>query len=309
MLVDSPSHGKLSGTPPLLNYTADFGFSGNDRFSFAAVDAQGEQSLGKVNIRVQTGKIGVTVYEGFDCEPGSFYGKSTVSAFGFSDEWQCNENTYVMVDKSLGYRMLPATGGRIVVPGWGRNPPATRALDKAALARDHLLADGSELWFSAMVGVSNKSNRTNGSMLVGIKGRETAHVGFKFARGNLHALVGEAEGEGRSNNSRAGGITFAAERPHLVVGHCKWGGTSEEPDTVEIYRVLDIKRLGPTLLEKPISTATSPISQEQLDTLYFEANERFYLDEIRIGPTYESVLAGTSETSMGINGQQTQEAR
>jgi len=30
-----------------------------------------------------------------------------------------------------------------------------------------------------------------------------------------------------------------------------------------------------------------------LNTLYFEYNERFYLDEIRIGPTYESVLLGT----------------
>lgn len=136
-----------------------------------------------------------------------------------------------------------------------------------------------------------------------------AHVGFKFAQGNLHALVAEVEGEGRSQNNSAAVITFPAEQPHLIVGHCKWGGTSDEPDTVAIYRVLDIKRLGPTLLEKPISTARSQISQKDLDTLYFEVNERFYLDEIRIGPTYESVLLGTSGTSMETTLQQTQVAR
>ena len=64
--------------------------------------------------------------------------------------------------------------------------------------------------------------------------------------------------------------------------------------------MLDITRRGPVLLEKPISVTSKAINQESLNTLYFEYNERFYLDEIRIGPTYESVLLGTVPLAEGL---------
>lgn len=159
------------------------------------------------------------------------------------------------------------------------------------------------MWFSVMIGVKKECNRTNGSIRFGLMDSSKdgiTEVGFAFKQGNLLARLNNEEGPGRSTNPSSGGITFPPDRPHLVVGHCQWGKTDDTPDTVTIYRVLDITRRGPVLLEKPISVTSKAINQESLNTLYFEYNERFYLDEIRIGPTYESVLLGTVPLAEGL---------
>ena len=88
------------------------------------------------------------------------------------------------------------------------------------------------------------------------------------------------------SNTFVSAITLPADKPHLIVGHCRWGKTDDEPDRVEIYRVLDIAGRGPTLLKEPISIHEGNVTQDRFDEVYFEYNERFYFDEIRVGPSY-----------------------
>ena len=85
--------------------------------------------------------------------------------------------------------------------------------------------------------------------------------------------------------------------PALYVGHCTWAASDEGEDVIGIYRVADIDGIGPVKLNKPVSVVSGRINQESLDTLYFQYNEKFIMDELRVGPTYESVLLGTVATS------------
>jgi hypothetical protein len=77
------------------------------------------------------------------------------------------------------------------------------------------------------------------------------------------------------------------------VGRCVWGKSKNVDDVVEIYRLIDIPNQDPILLKKPVSVMNGRIDQEKLDTMYFNYNGNLKLDELRMGPTYESVLLGT----------------
>jgi hypothetical protein len=303
MVTGKPSHGTLSGTAPDLRYTAHFGYAGSDRIAFSVVDGQGVSMNGEVRIKVSSRKVGVTVYEGFDCKPGYLDGQAGASSVGLSSVWAAGKNTYKATAGSFSYAALPAADGKTEVPSWGKKPRASRPLAAGVLARDGLVSAGKEMWFSVVIGVKKECNRTNGSILFGLMDSSkdgVSEVGFAFKQGNLLARLNSEEGPGRSTNSSGGGITFPPDKPHLVVGHCQWGATDDTPDTVTIYRVLDITRRGPVLLEKPISVMSKTVNQSTLNTLYFEYNDRFYLDEIRIGPTYESVLLGTVPLAEGL---------
>lgn len=295
-----PQHGELSGKPPHLQYTADFGFTGQDQFVFNVIDGQGVSQTGKVSIRVVDTPVQLAVYEGFDYQPGELEGQTTRASIGLTGTWYNLNENYTITAGSLAYSALPSTGGKMQSPTSGRRPRATRAIDKAVLSRSGLLKHGGELWFSVVIGMQKKLNRTNGILFMGLyDGAKdgAADVGFKYARENLHAVINGVEGEGRAGLRRAGDITYAIDEPHLIVGHCQWGKTEEEPDTVTIYRVLDIPTKGPVLLEEPISVYSAPVSQQDLDSIYFDYGEYFYLDEIRVGPTYASVLLGTRSMS------------
>jgi len=68
-------------------------------------------------------------------------------------------------------------------------------------------------------------------------------------------------------------------------------------DSIEIYRVMDIKKMSPVKLKTPISIQKGKIDQSLLNALYFQYSEKFLIDEIRVGPSYESVLMGTISPS------------
>lgn len=300
----SPLHGKLTGTAPNLTYTADFGYEGRDGFAFDVIDGQAVGRRAQVDIRVAAIPVGVTVYEGFDYENGShLLGQdSTASAVGLAGSWtnKTSNNTskpsYGIFAESLAYPSLPSTGGRTKLHGGGHKPIAYCTLDRAAFLRDGLLADGKEMWFSVVVGLGEKLNRTNGSLGFGLKASDeelVANVGFKVVRASLNACINDEVADGRMANQFVTEITMPAEKPHMVLGHCVWGASDRVPDVVEIYRVLDIAGQGPVLLKQPVSVLSAVVDQKRLDTLYFEYWGEFYLDEIRVGPTYESVLLGT----------------
>jgi hypothetical protein len=77
----------------------------------------------------------------------------------------------------------------------------------------------------------------------------------------------------------------------MVIGHCIWGKTAQEPDTLELYRVFDAPRFGPMLIEKPAAVATGRVAQKRLNRLCYYGEQA--IDEIRIGPTLHSVMIGT----------------
>jgi len=57
-IVDSPDHGSLTGTIPVLTYEPDTDFSGSDSFTFVVNDGQVDSELATVTITV----VGDTFY-------------------------------------------------------------------------------------------------------------------------------------------------------------------------------------------------------------------------------------------------------
>ena len=110
--------------------------------------------------------------------------------------------------------------------------------------------------------------------------------------GKVEALIAEKiSSSTRTGYSRSAGLRMYEDRPNMIVGRCIWGKTPEEPDTIEIYRVFDAPGFGPLLVEKPAAVATGKVNQKALLRLHY--NGASNLDEIRIGPTLHSVMAGT----------------
>ena len=77
----------------------------------------------------------------------------------------------------------------------------------------------------------------------------------------------------------------------MIIGRCIWGKTDEDKDILEIYKVFDAPRFGPMVLEKPVCRLTEVIQQDKLDSVYIKGTPG-YLDEIRVGPTRNSVILG-----------------
>ena len=51
-VVDGPAHGQLTGEPPLVRYTPDTGFVGEDRFTFLAQDFTSASNVATVTLTV-----------------------------------------------------------------------------------------------------------------------------------------------------------------------------------------------------------------------------------------------------------------
>ena len=79
----------------------------------------------------------------------------------------------------------------------------------------------------------------------------------------------------------------------MIVGHCVWGKTDEDPDIMKIYRVYDAPGFGPMILDEPVCVLEEAIDQKLLNSISFSMDEKRAIDEIRIGTTSHSVLMGT----------------
>jgi hypothetical protein len=67
-IVDDPSHGTLSGTPPHVTYTPDSEYTGSDSFTFKANDGEEDSNEATVSIKV---KGGGENFQSITPEPGS----------------------------------------------------------------------------------------------------------------------------------------------------------------------------------------------------------------------------------------------
>ena len=102
-----PANGKLSGTPPNVVYTANFGYIGKDSIEFEVIDGQAVVSTGTIGVTVKTEPVGVTVYDGFDYPPGDLNGKTGDASVGFSGSWTVGDrkNLYVVAEDSFGFEV------------------------------------------------------------------------------------------------------------------------------------------------------------------------------------------------------------
>ena len=80
----------------------------------------------------------------------------------------------------------------------------------------------------------------------------------------------------------------------MIVGHCLWGRTDDEPDTVSIYRVYNAPVFGPMLIDEPAIVMREPVDQQKVDSIILNLSEKRAMDEIRIGTSAASVMLGTA---------------
>ena len=306
VVTEMPAHGRLTdgeGRPidtqaaidGALNYTADFGYNGADRFTFIAMDGQGEVAKATIKFKVSDKNVGVAIYEGFDYPAGKIHGREGDSSFGFSGPWQGSrdEQTTYMIQRgpldhskgsSLSHPSLPSTGGRL---SGQRHTTLSRLLDPKVLAKHNLLDNGTELWFSVVIDQPDLTFELRGPAI---------GLGFKIKghKNTIHAtLNGEETGTARNPYSRSSKLRFPDTEPSMIIGRCVWGKTDKDIDTLTIHRVFDAPRFGPLFLQKPVCALESVIDQQTLNSVHLYIDTNKELDEIRIGPTRNSVMMGT----------------
>jgi len=308
MVTQPPMHGRLTdaeGRPlselaaidgPVI-YTALYGYNGKDQFTFMTIDGQGETAAGSVELNVSDKDVGVAVYENFDYPEGVLHGREGGGSFGFTGPWQGSkgaDSPYRVLRSSVNYPnasgaslslpTLPSGGGRV---SGQRHISYRRALDPKVLADHKLLENGGELWFSVFI--------DHPELMFELKGPDVG-LGFRAVKQKqeLHAtLNGATAGTNRNPFTRSANLRFPDTHANMIVGRCVWGKTDEDPDRLTIHRVYDAPGFGPMLLEKPACILEEVIAQQTLDSVFLNIDSGASLDEIRIGPTLNSVMTGT----------------
>jgi hypothetical protein len=293
IVTEKPAHGRLSGTGGNLTYTPDFGYNGIDKLVFQAIDGQGMASTGTIKFNVSDKDVGVAVYEGFDYPPGPIEKRGGEPSFGFKGPWTNPKGTkdfYLVTDKSSSYSSLPSTGGKLMKgKGWW---PLSRRLNPKVMSEHKLLDNGGELWFSMFM-TPQKSNSH-----FDFTGKDIS-FGFRIDGFSIHTtLNGEKAGESKQASSRSSKLRFP-DGPHMIIGHCVWGKTDTDPDTIKIYRVFDTPEFGPIVIDRPACIMKEVISQSKIDQISIKDFEKGSVDEIRIGPTLNSVMIGTKPLKTG----------
>lgn len=321
-LANGPSRGRLKGQPPHLTYTPNYGYSGVDRFTFRVTDSEGQSAEAVVQLRIASAEtLQVAVYEPFDYPAGPLDGKSGSTEVGLAGEWKANEKNAMITEGSISYGNLLTKGGKYQPVG-GNNWGGTRTIKPSALKANGLLNDGATLWFSAAVGYGPKADygwsrlafalgnngfhEGNGSTWILDDGDQPGvGVGFVIANHGMRGIGGRVlatrfqdEGSKQSKNDLKPDIygswddqptLIPHKEPGLVVGRFIWGKDAATPDRIEIFGPLtDLE-----LPANPVSVLEITVDQSSFDTLSFDKSGEVLLDEIRFGPSYESVLAGT----------------
>jgi hypothetical protein len=295
-----PEHGILSGVGGTVTYTAPLGFNGTDQFTFEAIDGQGETATGTVALQVSSKNVGVAVYEPFDgYTTGPIVGQE-VKGIGLQGVWETSRNIkdIQVVSGSLSYDPLPSSGGKLQS---SRTQFSSIAIDRAVMTQHRLLENGSELWFSVVLGNKIDINAfsltgedasvgfvMNSHFLVAAANLDRVQGHFPVAVGNHYREVAEV-----NHRQKMGGkdIDWSESGPNMIIGRCIWGNTDADKDTIEIYRVVDVPDYGPLVITQPISVTRDQVAQQRINTI--KINSGTVWDEVRIGPTLNSVLLGT----------------
>lgn len=226
------------------------------------------------------------VYEPFDypsdSEPQTLLGKG--GATGTSGEYYYLSNKSLdraaaAIGNGLSFGDLPVTGNRGSTHRW--SPGTAIALDDS-LKEAGLLEDGATLWMSYLFRTTKQIEHRQGGGTVLLSSKDLQEgVGFNTDNSEFRTAVLV---DGKLNKVRI--TSTPASTTTLVVGKIVWGKDGAE-DTFVPYRPgHDLKQ------PEKHGRAAKPfnIDQSKLSLLVLQGEGQF--DEIRVGPTYESVVGG-----------------
>jgi hypothetical protein len=239
----------------------------------------------------------LAIYEPFDYTAASVLNaKSGTSEVGFSAAWSAGASTLVGTG-TLSYGSLAVTGNRFQGSSNLNRYGGSRSISASTLAGAGLLADGTELWFSAIVGLVAGANGTNHFLSMALSSDN-----FNVNNGNTDfSIQNSGQGVGfymKSGVVRAANYTSATAAPTtsstataynavtgssgLIVGKIVWGA---DTDTITIYQPDASLVLGTAK-----STVSTTVTQSAFDTLTFRWGDPVLLDEIRFGASAADVM-------------------
>ncbi len=241
-------------------------------------------------------------YEPFDYPAGAL--GSASGGTGWAGDWSSSSATFVAAN-DLTFGSLDTSGGSIGDLGAAINRfVGSRAID---LSTPGLLEDGTELWFSVIMGYDTAGNRTNSrlALVLGTDSISTANgndytfttetatgLGVTFGRfnsvnGNIVATrTNDADLVFGTGSDGSNPVVPAATNTNvdyaLIVGRITWGELS---DTIDLFLPDANLNLGDVH-----STLTTDVDQSGYDTISSKRGDRVVMDEIRFGATVEDVL-------------------
>jgi autotransporter-associated beta strand protein len=299
-VTTAPEYGSLSGTAPNLVYTPAANYSGPDSITYQVQDSEGQMAGATVNITVNTAApVGLAVYEPFDTPSvGNLTGTAGSGSIGFSGSWSTGVSITTEAT-SLNYGNVPVKGNKVRSVSTN-SPGGSRRISTSALAGRGLLDDGATVWMSMMLqgtaypetgrisialannGFTYDPNIPNDGSQPGSGLGVTVDEGVVYAAQYHAAAVGTPL---LGNNDSAVAGTLNYHTPRLLVAKITWGATS---DKIEVFMPWE-----DMLLPAPTSVLTANVNQAVFDTLTFSRGHNVFLDELRVGPTYQSVVQGT----------------
>jgi hypothetical protein len=257
---------------------------------YAIQPTAGETTPAKLKVNLGPADPGkAVIYEPFDYpsdadQPQSLLGHG--GAAGTKGEYyylgETNlERAPASIGGGLSYGDLPITGNRGSSHRW--SPGCAIALDDG-LKQAGLLEDGATLWISYVFYITKEIEHRQGGGTVLLSTNDLNEgIGFQTSNEYRTAVVTEGELKGvRITSSKP-------ETPTLVVGKIVWGKDGEDDSFVPFTPGHDLK------MPEKHGRASAPfnIDQTKLSLLVLQGEGQF--DEIRVGPTYESVVGADTE--------------
>jgi hypothetical protein len=226
------------------------------------------------------------IYEPFDypADPGkpqSLLGKG--GAAGTKGEYRylsdkSLDRAPATIAGGLSYGALPVTGNRAAGHRWSAG--CAIALDDS-LMKAGLLEDGATLWISYVFKNSGGIEHRSGPGAFTLRSKDLKEgVGLR-ANGSQFETAVVLDGKVKGVR-----ITSVRKAPVLVVGKITWGKDGANDTFVPYTPGFDLKQ------PEKHGRAAKPFNIDQAKLSLLVIQQEGHLDEIRVGPTYESVVGG-----------------
>ncbi len=276
------------GTAPESRSYEDKGAPARGKVSYAIQPTAGEVIPATLTVnRGPADAGGALIYEPFDYpadpdEPQGLVGKGgalgTKGVYSYLSD-KNPERAAATIARGLDYGALPVTGNHGSTHRW--SAPTAIELD-GSLAKAGLLEDGATLWMSYVFRVDpNDGHRQGGGVVTLRTGDLKEGIGLK-ADGREYQTVVVMDGEEKPMRI----TSIRSLTSTLVVGKIVWGREGENDTFVPYTPGHDLGQ------PENHGRASVPfnIDQTGLNRLVLSGEGQF--DEIRVGPTFESVTGG-----------------
>jgi len=249
-----------------------------------------QPTKGKVTPAIVTVELGphdaggALIYEPFDYPTNAALIENQ-GAVGTKGKWRATATkaSLGVTHQGLSFGKLPVAGNRLASKQSGKNNEIHLG---TTLADAKLLTDGATLWFSLLVKPLESSN-VGGLLYLGNSKEQDSGVGLDIGNTRLHYWT-KTNGKEVKNLCSKGGLSPL--NTQLLVGKLTWGADGAD-DTFVMYLPEPDLNLGePTRSATPFN-----VDQSSLDQLIIKTRNAMTFDEIRFGPTYESVIGGGKE--------------